>query len=91
MRTAPVGAIPPDGVAIAWSSASSSSARCGRSAAFFSRHRMISALSAPGTVGRWATTGSGTCVTWAASTACGVIPANGGRPHSISYASAPTA
>ena len=79
------------GVAIACRSVNSSSARCTRSAGFFSRRRITSALSAGGTDGRFIVTGTGVVVTCAASTCCGAIPLNGGRPQSISYAIAPTA
>ncbi len=57
--TAPEGAIPPLGVLIASSWATISSAVCQRSAGRFSRQRMISALSASGTLVRWRSTGSG--------------------------------
>ena len=88
---APVGSIPPLGVAIAWNCVSSSCALCTRSAGFFSRQRITSALSAGGTDVRCALSGAGACVTCAASTCCGDIPLKGGRPQSISYAIAPRA
>ena len=88
---APVGAIPPLGVAIAWSCVSSSSALCTRSAGFFSRQRITSSLSAGGTEARCALSGAGASVTCAASTCCGDMPLKGGRPQSISYAIAPSA
>ena len=88
---APVGAIPPLGVAIACSCVSISAAVCTRSAGFFSRQRITSALSAGGTLVRCPLSGAGGSVTCAASTCCGDIPLNGGRPQSISYAIAPTA
>ena len=88
---APVGAMAPLGVAMAWSCVSSSSARCTRSAGFFSRQRITSALSAGDTEVRCVLSGAGASVTCAASTCCGDIPLNGGCPQSISYAIAPTA
>ena len=52
---------------------------------------MTSALSAGDTLVRCELSGAGGSVTCAASTCCGDIPLNGGRPHNISYAIAPTA
>ncbi len=87
----PVGVIPPLGVRIASRCGSSSSARCHRSAAFFSRHRITSWFSDWGTAARCAVVGSGAWVTCAPSTAWALVPVNGGRPQSISYAIAPRA
>ena len=80
----PVGVIPPLGVVNVSSCCSSSSALSHRSAGCFSRHRITSAVSGPGTAGRWTVTGSGVWVTCAESVAWGVAPMKGGLPHSIS-------
>ena len=45
---------------------------------------MTAAARAGGTVSRCRVTATGRSLTWAASTACGVAPVNGGRPVSIS-------
>jgi len=85
------GTVPELGVLIASSCGTSSAALCHRSAGRFSRQRMMTVLSAGGTVRRCCETGSGVWVIWAASSACAVGAVNGGRPVSISYASAPIA
>ncbi len=84
-----VGVIPPLGVASGSRLLSSSSAVCHRSAARLARQRMMTASSAGGQLGRCRETGSGVCVTCAARICCEVMPVNGGRPLSSSYAMAP--
>ncbi len=86
-----VGVVPPLGVRIVSSRATISSARCHRSAGFFSRHRMTRSASGAGTAARRSVIGRGASVTWAASTCCALVPPNGGCPASISYASTPKA
>ena len=87
----PAGVIPPLGVSRESNSGTSSSACWKRSAGFLARQRITASASAGGTVARCMVTWSGSCVTCAASTDCGVAPVNGGRPVNISYAIAPTA
>src|SRR5688572_24197513 len=89
--TGTVGCVPLPGVKAASSCGMISAALCQRSAARFSRHRMITDASAGGTLGRWTLTDSGVCVTCAISSAWALPPVNGGRPASISYATAPSA
>ena len=60
--------------------ASSSSACWKRSAGRFSRQRWTIAPSCGGTAGRASASGAGAWVTWAAITACAVLPRNGGSP-----------
>ncbi len=61
-----------------------SSAVCHLSAAFFSKHLITSSASAGGTDSRYFVTGSGICVTCAASNSCCVLPTNGVLPVSNS-------
>ena len=80
----PVGVTPPLGVVNPSRSGSMSTALCHRSAGFFSRHFITSSVKTGGTLARCIDTTSGTSVTWAANTCCGVVPVKGGRPVSNS-------
>ena len=69
----------------------SSCAPCGRSAADLAMHRCTNCASAGGVAGRNRSTGVASSVMCAAIVACGERPANGFRPHNISYATTPSA
>ena len=68
-----------------------SAAVCGRSAGRLARQRITSAASAGGTSARRRATGSGDSIAWAARSAAGGRPVNGGAPVSVSYARHPKA
>jgi hypothetical protein len=73
----------------------SASANCAavakRSAGSFSSAVSTAASTCGGIVWRWGSSGRGLSVTTRATTACAVLPVNGGSPESISYSTAPSA